>query len=686
MNSGTRRALLALLLVLVPAGGLTYLGLVSYAEDRGRVASKLEEQARAANAVARGVKADLRKTLDAVAALFKRKAGTAPNRAQLTAVARRYPLGRYPFAITPDGQLVYPSASPLRKLGTEPATPPPLLTRRPRSCPERGFDSCVRVIRQARRRDALLERARGEELRDNRPAWVRRTYSRLARHDATAPEALLGLARMAKSPAKATAHYTVLADRYGKRTDANGVPYRLVAALGRAESAGTADELLRLYHDLVDRKYGGPPRALAAIVSRVRSRLAEARVSDGQRAELDHLDTHLRNARVEARFAAALSGEAEDLARTAASRARGRPALAWPGTLVYRRHGDQIIGVVINPAMLEQVASHVDVPLDDIAEGAHVVVNRIGAPRANDELRILASVGFGQILPHLSLAVVNHVSLPDPLDEVIRARGRQHLIITSGLALLLILGIVATIRGAARERELARLKSDFVSTVSHELKTPLTSIRMFGEMLQQDVAGHDRAREQRYQDIIVKESERLGLLIANLLDYSQIERGTRRYARRKENLGDIANEAVTTSLRFREDEGLDIALQVDDEAADAAALVDREVVVQALLNLLANAIKYAGSDKPVQVRVALLDGERIAVSVRDRGPGIAAAEQSRVFREFYRTPAAYSSGVEGTGLGLALVKRHVEAQGGQVELESKLKAGSTFTLVFSRAT
>src|SRR5262249_36845581 len=145
------------------------------------------------------------------------------------------------------------------------------------------------------------------------------------------------------------------------------------------------------------------------------------------------------------------------------------------------------------------------------------------------------------------------------------------------------LGLVATIRGAARERELARLKSDFVSTVSHELKTPLTSIRMFAEMLVEGVAGADRDRERHYQKIIVAESERLGLLIANLLDYAQIERGTRRYSRKREGAAALTREAVATFGRLREGEGQAVGVVVGPEAEASAVLVDREVMVQALL-------------------------------------------------------------------------------------------------------
>src|SRR5262249_55271247 len=155
-------------------------------------------------------------------------------------------------------------------------------------------------------------------------------------------------------------------------------------------------------------------------------------------------------------------------------------------------------------------------------------------------------VPVGAALPHLSLALVNPIIDPDPLDEVSRVRSRRHVVLTSALAILLGLGLLATIRGAARARELAQLKSDFVSTVSHALKTPLTSIRRFARMREQGVPQGDPAKMHRYHGVIVQESQRLGLLIANLLDYAQIERGTRRYPPSVVNLVELARHAVTT--------------------------------------------------------------------------------------------------------------------------------------------
>ncbi|MCA9677501.1 MAG: HAMP domain-containing histidine kinase, partial [Myxococcales bacterium] len=319
-----------------------------------------------------------------------------------------------------------------------------------------------------------------------------------------------------------------------------------------------------------------------------------------------------------------------------------------------------------------------------VAPGARVTILPVGTSPP-DSLRTLASAPLGASMPHLILAIVHDRDLPDPLDDVIGSRSRRHLLLSGGLGVLLAIGLLATIRAAARERELARLQSHFVSTVSHELKTPLTSIRMFAEMLREGVAGGDVARQGRYHEIIVKESQRLGLLIANLLDYAQIERGTRRYSQRREPIGEVTAEAVDTFQRLQDPAaGNEVRLTVSAGSEMATSICDREVLVGAVLNLLSNAAKYGGAGRPIDVTVATRGGD-VTVTVRDHGPGIPPAEQSRIFREFYRAPAAYTSGAPGTGLGLALVKRHVEAQGGVVAVASEEGRGAAFTIALPLA-
>jgi signal transduction histidine kinase len=149
----------------------------------------------------------------------------------------------------------------------------------------------------------------------------------------------------------------------------------------------------------------------------------------------------------------------------------------------------------------------------------------------------------------------------------------------------------------------------------------------------------------------------------------------------------LARDAVATFEQLRDPEKArrnPIEVEVSSEAMSADVEVDRDPVIQALMNLLANAVKYGGADKAIEVKVGA-DELAASIAVRDHGPGIPAHEQPRIFREFYRAPEAYRSGVEGTGLGLALVKRHIEAAGGTVDVQSTVGEGATFTVRLPRA-
>jgi signal transduction histidine kinase len=673
MKPGLRRALVGVVSVgaiLVPAVGIAYLGAVSYQADRGFVAAKVAEYRATAQSTADALERELTAALAAAAAAAQEPE---PGEA-LAALAARDPVAAQPFLVGADGELVHPREDPLS---------------RPRdSAPDAEFLALLGA-RAAEPRARRLAQARGLEHggcaaalpgcvpSEARAAEALRLYRDLARHDDSGPAALLGLARLhrrAGRRAEALAALRELDARFAERTDDGGVGYGLLADLGIAELEGTAAAYLALYRGLIERGYVAPSLALTFTAERARRALSMLTMSAAERAELEKLDRALAQARE-----VSLSGELDQLVRAATDEPRGRAAHGSARrTLLYQRLSNgAVVGLGLDRRAIGAAAARVAAALP-----THAAVRIEGVRERPDEreFRILGEARFGPLLPHLGLYLVEDRALPDPLDDIVRDRGRRHLAITSGLALVLVLGLIATMRGAFRARELARLKSDFVSTVSHELKTPLTSIRMFAEMLREGVAAGDRDREGRYHEIIVKESERLGLLIANLLDYAQIERGTRRYSPQREPLDQLAAEAIAAFHRLREGGAAEIRLAVAPAADGHGCVVDREVTIQALLNLLSNAAKYGG-EQPIEVAVTR-SGDELGVAVKDAGPGIPRAEQGRIFREFYRAPAAYSSGVEGTGLGLALVKRHVEAQGGRVELVSELGQGATFTVWF----
>jgi signal transduction histidine kinase len=671
----SRRAwiyVLSVLALLVPAGGIAYLGAFSYSDDRGAVSAQNERQTKAADAIAERIATRIDEAFTTIDQALSRKdvpRGPLPS-----------PLAKYWFWIDPSGHLRVPRSSPPETFEASVFERSPCIGR---------LEDCVRESTTRQVRLAKLQAAlRAESCRGDgcTAQWqeARRQYTQLATSDDTGPMALLGLARVHGRLGDAKSVQGALADleaRYGERT-VDELPVKLIIATMRAENR--ADALLDIAEQVAADKFEIHPLVALGVIERLRNQIGGKLTPElaERRAALDEQMVAIRN---EARAAAGLADDVPELFSEATNTWRGREASHHPGrTLIYKKTADgSVVGISVDATMLEDAAGHH--PDDDVAVRARPVVLPAAVQPPKDQLRTLASATISE-LPHLSLYLVNPVSDPDPLDEVIQARSRRHVAYTSALAIVLGLGLLATIRGAARARELAQLKSDFVSTVSHELKTPLTSIRMFAEMLEQGVAQGDAAKMARYHGVIVQESQRLGLLIANLLDYAQIERGTRRYTRGRENIGQLARHAVATFDTLRDpdkDHRNPIELAVSPEAMKVDVEVDRDVVVQAMLNLLANAAKYGGVDKPIEVSVAA-DSQSASIAVRDHGPGIPAHEQPRIFREFYRAPEAYRSGVEGTGLGLALVKRHIEALGGSVDVESTVGQGATFTVRFPK--
>lgn len=668
--------MLSVLALLVPAAGIAYLGAFSYQNERGAVSAQTERQKNAAIAIGARVSRAIDEAFVAIEAALAR---TPVRRGPLEA-----PLARHWFWIDASGQILVPRAAPPLELSGGFDRAP--CSGRLEDCVR---ESTTRQVRLAR----LTSAARAEACRSTSSdgciaQWndARRRYTSLAGFDDTGPQALLGLARVYQRLGDTKGLQGALSDlelRYGDRM-VEELPVSLLVAIMRA--AGDPAALLAVAEGVAAGRYAVHPLVGIGVIERLRAKLGGALSPELARRRAA-LDEQMAEIRSDARAAAGLADDAEQLVRDATPGWRGDPASKQPArTLIYRKRSDgSVIGFAVDAAMLEDAAGHDD--RDDVAVNARPLFLPVGStPPAH--LRQLAQVPFGEMLPHLTLHLVNPVSDPDPLDEVIGARSRRHVAYTSALAIMLGLGIIATIFGAARARELAQLKSDFVSTVSHELKTPLTSIRMFAEMLEQGVAQGDAAKMARYHSVIVQESQRLGLLIANLLDYAQIERGTRRYMQTRENIDKLAKDAVTTFETLQnpdKDRRNPIELEVSPEAMSAEVEVDRDVVIQALLNLLANAAKYgAVAEKPIEVKVGA-DDLAASIAVRDHGPGIPAHEQARIFREFYRAPEAYRSGVEGTGLGLALVKRHIEALGGTVDVQSTVGQGATFTIRLPRA-
>lgn len=261
---------------------------------------------------------------------------------------------------------------------------------------------------------------------------------------------------------------------------------------------------------------------------------------------------------------------------------------------------------------------------------------------------------------------------------VFGSRGRDFVfgwLVVAMVATTVIGGIFA-IASVRREARLARLQTDFVNKVSHDLRTPLTSIRMFVETLQLGRA-QDPARQQEALEIIAEEAERLSRLIDRLLDYARMEQGRRTYDLQPEPVRPMVDAAVAALApqRLHTPVTLDVVVAADLPRVQA----DRAALVEALLNLLTNAFKYTGDEKRIRVE-ARRAGPTVRISVADNGPGIEKQDLKRVFDRFYRGHDPLERIIEGSGLGLAMVKHIVAGHGGKIEVESELGKGTTFTV------
>ena len=262
------------------------------------------------------------------------------------------------------------------------------------------------------------------------------------------------------------------------------------------------------------------------------------------------------------------------------------------------------------------------------------------------------------------------------LDEL----ARQSFLHSAGATLLVLLfllcGIALTIRATDREARLAQAKSNFVANVSHELKTPLSLLSLFSEILELGRVNSEEKKTEYYR-IIRHESLRLNKMIDNILDFSKIEAGRKTYVFTHSDMAEVI-ENVLSSYRYQIiNSGFDIQTNVQRDLPPV--LIDRDAMAQAISNLLDNAIKYSAKVKQLSITAKTI-GSDLSIEIADRGIGIPGAEQAKVFEKFYRVGNGLVHDVKGSGLGLSLVKHIIEAHHGTISVESEVGRGSRFTI------
>ena len=297
-----------------------------------------------------------------------------------------------------------------------------------------------------------------------------------------------------------------------------------------------------------------------------------------------------------------------------------------------------------------------------------------------DWRRPFVSQEIGEALPRWEAASY----LTDPAS--IRNQARS----TSAVIWILVVILFVSVAGGGTmvlsslygEMRLAQKKASFVANVSHELKTPLTSIGLFIDLLRRR-RPPDAKKRDRYLALMAAETERLGRLINNVLDFSSQEKGRKKYAKRIVDLAQVADEVVE-GQRVRL-EGLGFAVRFICRESSERAFVDAdpEAMKQVLINLLSNAEKYSTTQKEIEVEVECA-GPHAAAHVRDRGIGVAEKDRERIFLEFVRVDDSLSAKVPGTGLGLTIARRIARDHGGDLVCEGREGAGSDFILTLPR--
>lgn len=284
------------------------------------------------------------------------------------------------------------------------------------------------------------------------------------------------------------------------------------------------------------------------------------------------------------------------------------------------------------------------------------------------------SFPFPENLPKWELLLSE--SKPGFITTLFKTGSGVYLFIFILIALFMILGFAFTMYTLNVELRLNKLKSEFISNVSHELKSPLTSIRMMTEMLHHNRVGTEE-RKSAYYSAMLEESEHLSHLIDNILDFSRMDDDRKKYDFNDLDLDELLVKFLESTRERIKEQGFDIRYDNPDKVPLIRG--DRDAILQVFYNLIDNAIKFSGTSRVIDVTLSPRDNE-VVFCVKDYGIGISAKDQERIFDRFYRGDKPQKLGIKGSGIGLTIVKQIVEAHGGTIAIESEVGKGSRITV------
>ncbi|MBL4846105.1 MAG: HAMP domain-containing histidine kinase [Planctomycetes bacterium] len=346
--------------------------------------------------------------------------------------------------------------------------------------------------------------------------------------------------------------------------------------------------------------------------------------------------------------------------------------------LALDRLADEVLGPTCADLNLRE-----DVSLAILDAQGRVVAHAGAAAAPSETGKLLDLPGMQATSLALDLVPLWRVEVRRTTAQALEARRNRLILYGALLGLTLAAaatGAVATLRYVQRSLELARMKSDFVSNMTHELKTPLTSIRMYGELLGRPRFPKDHKRIE-YADHIVTQADRLQRLIEDVLDFARQDSGKHDYVLAEADVADVVAEAIDLFRLSAKVRGYDLFVELPPIGELPAVDLDRDAIVRSVLNLLSNAVKYSTEEKYIKVWVVRHSPEQIGIVVKDRGIGIDPEDLELIFNRFYRAGDELTRGVSGAGLGLSLIDQIVRAHGGEIQVESEKGQGSMFTIL-----
>jgi signal transduction histidine kinase len=702
-------AMIFLGLIIVPSGLLGYFSWRALENEKLLSRERLQESYRQfARLAGREIDEELEKVEKRSVAAVKeihKKNEPGPSVKDLHELVESEPLIAAVFLLTAPGKVVYPSDLSLREESALPA-------------PARAFEPGENefYFREHEIFNQLVEHGEKCEYRtydlDGAIASYSEVLSEVSNPQLRAiAESYIGRALQKKGDwAAALTTFQNLLANHPERRDLNGMDLRFLAQyqtavclenLERDQEAIAA--LLRLHRDLLERSDAISTEQYAYFLELIRAlapRLLSSPELTGRadyRARFNALAEQNKKRNSQKYFLQLLDQELNEMVfkrkhykpkfRYVSDEADGEPYL-----LAYQPLPDPggiyvtgLLGLQIDlaqlrqqlfPAILRELKFSEQVTLVILSEKGDYVIGTARPAGQPIAVQALAEpFDFWQVAVHLSDT--------QTLSQQMDFRTTLGLWLISLLLLSILSGAYLFVRRARREAYLSQMKSTFVSNVSHELRTPLASIKMLAELMEMQHQGRLTASAENYQEktgkylsVIRRESDRLGRLIENVLDFSRIERGFKQYDFEYEDPAVVLRQAVESFRPQAEASGFLLAVEIAKDLPEVR--MDADAISQVMLNLLSNAVKYSDEVKKIHVR-AYRDGALVVVEVADRGIGIDAAEIPKIFRDFYRVDQRLSSQKQGgMGLGLTLARHIIRAHGGDISVRSEVGRGSTF--------